>query len=228
MVQLLRHALRGNSLSIIYGIDVSHYEPGIDWEKVSHANRNDAGEIEFFAFTKASEGLSGTDSLFRRYWREMKASGIPRGAYHFFHPNLDPVAQADHFLGVVGMLERGDLPYVLDLEVSGGVSPRAVADGAVRFLEYVGKHMPAPARPILYASPSFIIEHTHNDRRFAEYPLWLANYGVKKPHVPAPWADFTFWQYTEHGKMLGVPQVCDVNQFRGSLSELKKLCVGAG
>jgi lysozyme len=75
------------------GIDVSHYQGSVDWATV-------AGGGERFGFAKASEGVSGTgssDPYFADNWSGMRAAGILRGAYHFYHPKDDPTAQAHNF-----------------------------------------------------------------------------------------------------------------------------------
>lgn len=194
----------------VRGIDTSHYEPGVNWMEV-------AKECPF-SITKTTEGLTGVDSLFSKYWAGMKAAGMVRGAYHFFHPDEDPIAQAKHFLAVVGKFDDGDLPAILDFEAHGGLSNGAQATAALKWLDYVqaitGKV------PIIYASPSFIIE-MGSPAAFAKYPLWIANYGVSKPHIPKPWTAWTIWQDTDKGRIAGVPQGVDMNWFNGSTAELK-------
>ena len=73
------------------GIDVSHYQAHVDWAAV-------AGGGVRFGFAKASEGTVVPDQYFLDNWNGMKAAGILRGAYHFFHPNADAQAQAHNFL----------------------------------------------------------------------------------------------------------------------------------
>ena len=34
---------------------------------------------------------------------------------------------------------------------------------------------------------------------FASRPLWIANYYVAKPNIPAPWKDWVFWQFSAKG-----------------------------
>ena len=47
-----------------------------------------------FGIVKATEGTGYTDSSFAANWAAMPKAGVIRGAYHFFHPNLDAVMQA--------------------------------------------------------------------------------------------------------------------------------------
>ena len=97
------------------GIDVSHWDGAIVWSQVAGAGIK-------WGYAKATESTNYTDPTFATNWSGMKANGVFRGAYHFFHPNLDGKAQADYFLGVVGTLAPGDLPPMLDWEVSSGAT----------------------------------------------------------------------------------------------------------
>jgi len=83
------------------GIDVSHYQGTVDWGKVKTA-----GKCRLCKGT--TESTDSTDSQFATNWAAMKAAGIIRGAYHFFHDDQDAAAQANHFLQVAQVV-AGDL-----------------------------------------------------------------------------------------------------------------------
>ena len=62
---------------------------------------------------------------------------------------------------------------------------------------------------------------------FTHHPLWIANYGVSKPYVPADnWGgqSWTIWQFSASGEVPGVndgePPV-DLNIFNGTRQDLK-------
>ena len=81
------------SLGVIFqveGLDVSAYQKKIDWKKV-------AGSKDF-VFIKATEGSGLVDKAFASNWEGARAAGLLRGAYHFFHPGIDAIEQADLFL----------------------------------------------------------------------------------------------------------------------------------
>ena len=81
----------------------------VDWAKVKAAG---AG----FGIAKATEGTGYLDDQFAANWRGTKAAGIAvRGAYHFGHPAVDAVAQAQHFARAVGAVGTGEF-LVLDIE----------------------------------------------------------------------------------------------------------------
>src|SRR4051812_2490353 len=116
--------------STVKGVDVSHFDGTIDWA----AARRDGVA---FAIIKATEGTSFVDNHFATNWTKTRANGIIHGAYHFFRPKSDPVAQADFFVQVAGSPKSGDLPPVIDLEVTDGLTAAQVAAGARTFLQRV-------------------------------------------------------------------------------------------
>lgn len=199
---------------MIQGIDVSHYEEGVDFHALKAGNWP-------FAFMKCTEGLTLKDGLFKTYWAKAKEAGVIRGAYHFLHPDLDPVGQAEFFLETMGPLEAGDMPPVLDLEVMNNKPSAEVVSAAQLFLHTVT--VATKKMPLIYASPGFIRE-LESPAAFTNYPYWCAEYGVGTPRLPKIWSRWTFWQNSESGEAPGVPGKCDVNYFNGAIDDLKAFC----
>ena len=196
------------------GIDVADQDGRVDWTTVKNSGKT-------FAFVKATEGVSIKDSAFAHHWPTMKAAGIIRGAYHFFHPHTsDPVQQAKEFLKTLGKLEPGDMPPVLDVEVTDKVDSRTVINAAKQWLAEVEKALlqqtQKPIKPIIYTFPSFW-EEVGNPSDFASYPLWIAHYGTRNPTIPSAWqGQYLIHQY--EGDISGVPGVsgrADLNRFNG-------------
>lgn len=196
----------------ITGIDTSHWEAGVDWPTVAKSTQ--------FAFTKTTEGTGNIDPSFAKYWAAMKAAGLLRGAYHFFHPSMSVQAQAAHFEAVCGPLGHGDFGPILDWEAHDGESRLAEISAAQEFLDDIEKHF--GKTPIIYGSYSYL-KDLNLPASFAKYPLFVAEYGVSKAKVPPPWSDWTFWQCSEKARVVGVPNPVDFNFFSGSLDDLKKL-----
>ncbi len=121
--------MSSKSPSRLLGIDVSHYQGVVNWGAVKAAGCS-------FAFAKATEGTGIVDSEFAANWSGMKAAGLARGAYHFFHPSEDAAAQASRFLATV-QLQPGDLPPVIDVEVSDGADNATVVAGVQAWLDAV-------------------------------------------------------------------------------------------
>lgn len=195
----------------IRGIDVSKYQGTIDWSQVATAGLS-------FVFIKASQGITEVDPELAANWSGAQTAGLLRGAYHFYQPGDDPTQQAEHFLATAP-LDAGDLPPVLDIETAGSLSPAEIVQGVATWLDVVQQ---ATGRtPILYTSPGFW--KTLDATQFGGYPLWVAEYGVSSPIVPAGWSRWTFWQYSESGTVAGIQGAVDLDLFQGSLEELKAL-----
>jgi lysozyme len=193
------------------GIDVSHYQGTVDWQQVAEAGMA-------YAFVKATQGVSSTDSQFAANWAGVQTAGLLRGAYHFYQPGDDPQQQAEHFLSVV-QLEPGDLLPVLDIETMGSQTASEIVQGIETWL---GTVQAAIGRaPIVYTAPGFW--NSLGTQQFGLYPLWVAEYGVSTPKLPAGWTSWAFWQYSESGSVAGVAGSVDLDVFQGSPEALRQL-----
>lgn len=182
----------GRRMTGVQGIDVSNNNGTLDWtpwrDQIS------------FAMMKASEGVGFIDSQFGRNWNQAwRISGgkMVRVAYHFGHPGQDPVHQADILTTQARKhgLKPGD-HYALDLEVTDGQSPDHVAAWAQKFAHRIN-HVNPGHRCLIYTYPAFA--EAGNCAGLEPWFLWIANYGVAAPAVPAPWHEWKFWQYQGTG-----------------------------
>jgi lysozyme len=203
---------------VVHGIDVSTYQAAIAWPQVK------AAKIDF-AFARISDGTTHPDAQFANNWKGMKSAGVVRGSYQYFRSSEDPLAQANlvaSSLTGAGGLQPGDLPVVMDMETADGQSTAVVQAHMMTWLNAVTQ---ATGRaPIIYtnsASSSFI------GSSFGSYGLWVANWGVSCPNVPAGWSTWRFWQYTDMGSVPGISGGVDLDEFEGSLADLTS-SVGSG
>jgi lysozyme len=188
---------------MVRGIDVSDHQGTVNWTAVSKSG------VEF-AITKATEGGTFVADSFQRNWSGIRSVGLVRGAYHFYRPRTDALAQANLFLNMV-KLEPGDLPPVLDIESDDGVDSERIRAGIRSWLVRV--ESATGRRPILYTYPGFW-ERLGNWQEFREYPLWIAHYTTAaRPWVPGGWNTWTMWQFTDRGTVNGVTGPVDVNSF---------------
>lgn len=197
----------------VHGIDISRYQSIINWEKIWEQDIH-------FAFAKATEGKEHKDTTFQRNWLEMKRVGIKRGAYHFFRPTISATVQAQNFIKFVD-IEGGDLPPVLDVEVTDGVSKTELLDGIRAWLFQV--EINYDIKPIIYTNQDFFNEYIAG--HFEDYPIWIARYSSwRKPRLDSN-QKWHFWQYGNKGKLEGIEGNVDFNVFKGSLNELEELCL---
>ena len=197
----------------VQGIDVASYQGYPNWTSVKNSGKA-------FAFTKATEGTTYTNPYFATNWARMKSAGLVRGAYHFGHPSVDPVAQADYFCNVVRPT-HGDLQMALDLEVTDGRSPSQVRSWVVSFINRIVYRTGSPG--ISYTGFSFWRDSAGNGSNL-NCPLWLAAYvSDPAPYVPAAWSTWSFWQYTSSGSVPGVSGNVDRDAWNGTLAGLNNL-----
>ncbi len=192
------------------GMDVSKWQGTIDWGRAS-------GDVDF-AFIRVSDGLYYYDNEFARNWSEAKANGVARGVYQFFRPSLDPVDQADLLLNSMGPLEPGDLPPVIDVEVSDGQSASVIIDGVQQWIDRVESE--TGVKPLIYTSYGLWSSLTGDTAQFSDYPLWIANWGVSCPTVPNAWGAWDVWQTSATGSVSGIGGDVDLNVFNGDLAAL--------
>ncbi len=195
----------------VHGIDVSHYQSTIDWSEVA------VDSIDF-AFIKASEGLEMKDEFFQQNWTGSKEAGIIHGAYHFFIPGSDAEKQAQNFIEAVS-LSKGDLPPVLDVEVSGSLPRNQLLNGIRKWLKTIEAKY--NTNPIIYTNQNFYTKYLEDE--FDDYVIWVARYSTNQPDTGIDWK---FWQYAQDGMVRGVTGDIDLNVFHGNIQSLRALCLG--
>jgi len=212
-------------MATVPGIDVSYWDSGIDWPKVRATGQR-------YVFVKASESISYKDPTFDDNWFGAKSAGLLRGAYHFFRCNADARKQADSFIDYVKSFnDDGELPPVLDLETHDGQRRDKIIPAAKIWLDRVEAAF--DRKPIIYSGKFFLQDYFSESSGgpplwAKNYPLWLAQYpdlyvpGME-PSLPRGWFKWTFWQYSEKGRVNGINASVDLNVFNGALQELYKL-----
>ena len=218
----------------IPGIDVSRFDDRIDWDRVAGAG------IEF-AFVQASRGAGddcavkprrcGDDRFYDRNYELARAAGIAVGPYHRAFVTgtdratlvADARAEAAVFLDEVRQLRGGDLLPALDFE-----APIADAEPSLirRWIRVWARRVRArlDVKPVIYTNvSSWATTGDTTEFAAAGHPLWVANWGVRSPMVPASnWGGrgWSVWQYTSDGAVAGVEGRVDRNVLRGGLRAL--------
>jgi len=191
----------------VQGYDVSTYQGDFNWATHKVA----------FGAARISDGTGTVDGTFTANWSGMRTNGVLRSAYQFFEPGEDEVAQADLVITKVGKLGAGDLPVMLDLEVTGGQTPATIQRKAQHWLDLV--EAGTGKTPFVYSYASFL--QTNLGSGFGKYPLWIAGYGESCPSVPSGWTNWVIWQYSDGSGAL------DHDVFNGTLATLTSKYGGA-
>lgn len=210
LADLRIYEIVGRNKDKVFGIDVSHYQGRINWEKLQKA------EEEFplhFIFMRATAGKDGKDTRFAHNWKKAVENGYIRGAYHYYRPDENSLAQAEHFIKTV-KLAKGDLPPVLDIEkIPNKQSMDSLKVGLQRWLGRVEAHY--GMQPILYSGESFYTDFLKKE--FSGYRVWIANYSFFEEDIKKEWL---FWQFTDQAQIKGIEENVDVNIYNGSLESL--------
>lgn len=202
----------------LLGIDVSHYQPTVDWDSVKSSVH--------FVFVKATDSTGVVDARFTSHWSGAKKAGLPRGAYHFFHPKYDVDKQVANFTQHLKS-DPGELPPVVDVEEFKDeykpYSCEQLSGMLQRFSQGVEKAL--GRKPMIYTNHQTWQESFCDHPYFLDHPLWLAQYTSHptEPKLPPGWKRWLFWQYSESGKVAGIPGAVDQSYFNGSAQDLKAL-----
>lgn len=192
------------------GIDVSHHDGNIDWQKV----KNDPQRISF-VYIKATEGINYTDPMFVKNVKGAIAVGLKWGVYHFATWNTHNIIQdakfeATHFLAMVAAVGKPDLPLVLDAEsdTKPPLSPEELVTFCSTFMADIQK---AGYEAMFYSYPSWINEYLPKNHGLGKYKLWLADYNGPLDKVNG-WNAPYMHQYSATGKVQGISTNCDMNK----------------
>jgi lysozyme len=201
----------------IHGIDLSHYQDEVDWDKLRAIDQY-GDTIPFrFAFIKATEGLLIEDGMFDEHWEDAKDHNITRGAYHYFLPDRNARVQAANFISSV-KLKPGDLPPVVDIEELRGKSKTELVAALTDFITELQLHY--KVKPIIYSNVNFIEDYLADD--FKQYPFWIAHY-YRNELVADDSVQCLFWQHTDKADLLGIKGTVDANVFNGREDDFNKL-----
>ena len=184
------------------GIDVSIYQPNIDWDKVKTSGIR-------FAIIKAGGSECGRfkDHTFEYNYQEAKKRGIKLGCYFMggkgFMTAAAGKADAEYFLQIISG-KNFEFPCYIDLEIPTPGTRDGNTDACITFCET----MKAAGRTTgIYASDISGFKDRLDSSRLEAYDKWVARYGSAPQYVKT----YQVWQYTSTGAVLGVSGNVDMN-----------------
>lgn len=188
----------GNS----FGIDVSAHNGIINWATVRKHHK----DLQF-VYIKATEGATHVDKRYSKNIKEASDAGFLVGSYHYFRMTSSAHAQFKNFVKAVGKNRQHLIPMV-DVETRDGHSVKETRDSLDVFIRLVKQHF--GQAPMIYGtnrSYNEICGPTYN-----KYHLYIGRYGKKAPVVRGK-GQHTIWQYSETGKLKGIPKPVDMARF---------------
>jgi GH25 family lysozyme M1 (1,4-beta-N-acetylmuramidase) len=214
------------------GLDVSHWQGGINWTAVKNAGIK-------FTFAKATEGVDFVDVNFHQYMAGATAAGVPIGPYHFARLNSgetipsDAVDEANDFVDAIQSYYSSSamiMRPVLDFEQipNDPVSPSVKAYVSKWIRDFSGVVQSRLGfRPIIYTCCGFQTS-TFLESDIAQHDLWIVKLTGGDTFVPSSeptanntgiWSDWKFWQWSHTGNVGGTSPV-DRDAFEGTMEQL--------
>lgn len=185
------------------GIDVSHHNGVINWEKVA-TDKN----IKF-AYIKATEGYRHPDKMYSRNLENARKTGIKVGSYHLITTRFDMRTQFNYFKSIATRDKQDIIPMV-DIEENkvSRWSKKQLRDSLAVFLRLAEDYYGTP--PAIYCSYKF---YKHNlTPEFDNHILFLARYSSQAPSLDNNSKCHDIWQFTEHGQIKGIEGDVDLNR----------------
>ena len=197
----------------IHGIDISHHQKNIDWQKLKNEDIS-------FAFIKATEGGDFKDPKFEEYSSMSKLNGYAVGAYHFYRLCKSGSEQADNFIASVTR-EQIQLPPVIDLEFGGNCpTDKSTSQILLEIKDYIDKISAYYGQlPLIYSTQEFY--NIYLKGNFEDCPIWIRDiYNEPRLFDDRAWL---FWQFANKGHLSGIDGFVDLNAFNGDSQAFAKL-----
>lgn len=200
----------------VTGVDVSEFQKEIDWKGLEKEGYS-------FAFIKATEGSSHTDSNFDYNWKESNKTDMKVGAYHFLSYDSKGSTQADNYITTVDK-KWGMLPPVVDVEFYGKyLEEHPTQEKVYEVLDVILERLEDEydKTPIIYTNK--YIYSTYISGKYDNYPIWISD-----PEISDTLDDGREWlfcQYTFRGvseNIANSEKYVDLNVFNGSKWEFRK------
>lgn len=200
-------------------LDVSRFQGQVDWTKVAPQ--------PVLVICRASEGVDYLDPFFQANWNGLKAQNIRRGAYHFFHADMDAGKQFANYqkaLTQAGGFMAGDISPVLDVEglETASTAVRKAAAASIKAWLDAAQAFSGQA-PMIYTSKyqwGFVTDVNGKPPAWSgNYPLWVAWYPNKPDQdsapastvIPTGWTQWAVWQYGNNGQITGINAQVDLD-----------------
>lgn len=192
----------------ILGMDVSKYQPSINWESVKSSGINFV--IIRCGYRGASTGSLIQDPYFTSHIKGAKDAGLKVGVY-FFSTALNE-AEAVEEASMCAALCEGygiNYPVFLDVESSSrpGYNTLSVDQRTSNINAFCSTISSAGYTPGLYANKTWLTEKINTGSLSCK--IWLAQYNSAGPTYTG---HYDIWQYTSKGSVNGISGNVDMNK----------------
>ncbi|MCI8701819.1 MAG: LysM peptidoglycan-binding domain-containing protein [Turicibacter sp.] len=186
-------AMSPSSETIYRGIDVSKWQGNINFYSV----RDSGVEV---VYIKSSQGHR-MDPMFEANYAKAKEAGLKVGVYHYVTAESvqEARSEAAYFVSILEGKEI-DCRLAMDFEYYGSLSTWEINEIGLAFLQTVESLSGKGA--VVYSNLSSARYIWNN--AVAQYPLWIAEYGVSQPRNNGKWTEWVGFQYSESGRVPGI------------------------
>ena len=201
-------AISADTDEVFPGIDVSVYQGDIDFEQV----KNSGIEI---VYIRAGYGFSVTDPKFEENYTNATKAGLKCGAYYFVTARNTEQAylQATRFAELISGKTFVARP-AMDFEEFGSLGKNGINIVGLAFMQKLREL--TGIVPMLYTD-AYNASETW-DWNFAQFPLWVADYGAEEPYVTSNiWQSYAGFQYSDRSEIPGIYGNVDLDRFTSSV-----------
>lgn len=203
-LELSGYAYHTHILSLkykIHGIDISHHQEKINWNKVDKRYK--------FVLMKATEGQNFLDRDFLYNWNRARLSGFRVGAYHYFSMTSTGIEQANFYISKVPNIEDS-FPPIIDLEVSIKNDKDKVLSQLKDMIVILEKYY--KKRVIIYTTNSSYKYFIKGE--FLDNPIWQRDTKYFPKHNR-----WEIWQYSNRGRVSGISGFTDRNAIKLNIDD---------
>lgn len=202
------------------GIDVSHFQGNIDWNKVK-------GNIDFAILRLGWIGNNNNhtlDTKFETYYNACKSVGIPIGVYVYNYCNSQNTAKSGAEWTVNQLKDKGiDLPIYIDMEDRSieNLGKDKLTSICIAFNTVIEN---AGYWAGVYANLNWYTNYLNKDTIKARYTTWVAHYGISQDRYVG---QYDMLQYSDTGKISGISGNVDMDiMYRDLINEIKESNTG--
>ena len=197
---------------MLKGIDVSHYQGNINWEKVKP-------QIDF-AILRMGLGddiPSQDDKQFERNYAECVRLGIPFAVY-FFSYAVNKAKVAKEIAHIKRLLngKKINAPVYIDVENTKGLDWRKLSNAELLDImqEFNAQLNALGYKMGIYSSRSAFWNEKMTDKWYDSISKWVAEYGAKVNNFNRT---YDIWQHTSKGRIDGISGNVDMNVMYNSI-----------
>ena len=198
--------------NVTFGIDVSKYQSGLDWNKIKKSG------VSFVIIRigyrgYGAEGKLVKDPMFEEHFTNARNAGLKVGVY-FFTQAVNEAEAQEEAEGCNWALNGRTLDYPIFYDTEASTAPGGTgrADGlgvedrtkcAIAFCERVKE---LGYKPGVYASTTWYRKRVNYNILRSRYTIWNAHYGVSSSPIGCD-----LWQGTEKARINGYSGELDAN-----------------